>query len=144
MADNLLPARRSYNMSRIRSSDTKPEKLVRSKLFKAGFRFRKNVSTLAGRPDIVLPKFRTVIFVHGCFWHGHEDCAAFRLPKSNTEFWAKKIFGNVKRDRDVLRTLGEAGWHCIVIWECSVLSKNEFYFESVLNEIRSRNAGKIG
>ena len=100
MPDNHTPEVRSYNMSRIRSKDTKPEERVRKYLFAHGFRYRKNVRNLPGHPDIVLPKYKTVIFVNGCFWHMH-DCGRFRWPQSNEEYWRHKIYGNVERDKEV-------------------------------------------
>lgn len=93
------PKVRSYNMSRIRGKDTKPEEITRKYLFSQGFRYRKNVSSLPGKPDIVLPKYKTCVFVNGCFWHKHEGCRYFVWPKSNVEFWKNKIEGNAKRDR---------------------------------------------
>lgn len=95
MADVHTPEQRSYNMSRIRSKNTKPEELVRKFLFSQGFRYRKNDARLPGKPDIVLPKYKTVIFVNGCFWHGHEGCRYFVRPKNNAEFWEEKITGNI-------------------------------------------------
>ena len=117
--DNHDKKTRSYNMSMIRSKNTKPEELVRKYLFSHGFRYRKNVRTLPGSPDIVLPKYKTVIFVNGCFWHKH-DCPRFVWPKSNTEYWNKKIENNVKRDTDNTALLKQAGWKVIVVWECEL------------------------
>ena len=97
MADVLTPQQRSYNMSRIRSKNTKPEEIMRKYLFSRGFRYRKNVSKLPGKPDIVLPKYKTIVFVNGCFWHKHEGCHYFVWPKNNADFWKKKIEGNVER-----------------------------------------------
>ena len=105
MADVLTPAQRSYNMSRIRGKNTKPEELVRKYLFAHGFRYRKNDPRLPGKPDIVLPKYRTVIFINGCFWHGHEGCRYFVWPKSNPEFWKEKIEANIRRDAENHRLL---------------------------------------
>lgn len=119
MADNHTPEERSYNMSRIRYKDTKSEEKVRKYLFSKGFRYRKNVQSLPGRPDIVLPKYRTVIFVHGCFWHKH-DCKRFRWPSTNAEYWTKKITNNAKRDRDNIEKLQHDGWNVIVVWECEL------------------------
>ena len=96
--DNHTKEVRSYNMSRIRSVNTKPEEIVRKYLFSKGLRFRKNVKKLSGKPDIVLPKYKTVIFVNGCFWHGHQGCRYFVMPKSNTEYWYKKLNHNIERD----------------------------------------------
>ena len=113
---------RSYNMSRIRSKNTKPEELVRTYLFAAGFRYRKNDKRLPGNPDIVLPMYRTVVFVNGCFWHYHEGCRYFVWPKTNAEFWAQKISGNVERDKKTYALLQEQGWRVIVVWECELKS----------------------
>lgn len=111
---------RSYNMSRIKGKDTKPEEIVRKYLFSQGFRYRKNDKRLPGKPDIVLPKYRTVIFVNGCFWHKHEGCRYFVWPRSNPGFWREKIEGNVERDRKKTAELLAAGWHVLVIWECKL------------------------
>jgi DNA mismatch endonuclease (patch repair protein) len=111
---------RSYNMSRIPGKNTKPEEMVRKFLFAQGFRFRKNVRTLPGTPDIVLPKYRTVIFVNGCFWHVHEGCPFFVWPKNNADFWRKKLSGNKQRDARNYQLLGEAGWNVGIIWECEL------------------------
>ncbi|TKW61393.1 MAG: DNA mismatch endonuclease Vsr [Blastochloris viridis] len=119
MADKLTPDRRSWNMSRIRGKDTKPEKLVRSLLFRAGYRFRKNDPRLPGKPDIVLPKYKIAVFVHGCFWHGH-GCKISVTPKTNTEFWADKIGKNQARDQVNISKLEALGWKTILIWECEI------------------------
>lgn len=118
---------RSYNMSCIRAKDTKPELLVRKYLFNKGFRFRKNDKRYPGKPDIILPKYKTCIFVNGCFWHHHADCKYFAWPKTNTEFWKAKIDGNLARDEKNHAALRNMGWQVIVIWECQLKSK-------VLNE----------
>ena len=120
MADVHSPETRSYNMSRIRGKDTKPEELVRKYLFSQGFRYRKNDARLPGKPDIVLPKYKTVIFVNGCFWHGHEDCKYYVLPKTNTDFWKAKIERNKARDLAEQHKLASMGWHCITVWECQL------------------------
>lgn len=114
------PETRSYNMSRIKGKDTKPEMLVRKYLFAHGFRYRLNVKTLPGKPDIVLPKYKTVIFVNGCFWHGHKGCRYFTLPKTNTEWWLNKIKDTQKRDKEKEIELNVAGWRVITIWECEL------------------------
>jgi len=114
---------RSYNMSRIKGKDTKPEMLVRRFLFANGFRYRLNVKTLPGKPDIVLPKYKTVIFVNGCFWHGHEGCKYFKIPETRTEWWIKKINGTQKRDREAEIQLNVLGWKVIKIWECELKSR---------------------
>ena len=111
---------RSFNMSRIRGKNTKPEMLVRKFLFANGFRYRLNVKTLPGKPDIVLPKYKTVIFVNGCFWHGHKGCRYFVLPKTRTEWWLQKIKGTWLRDKEAEIKLQVLGWKVIVIWECEL------------------------
>ena len=120
MADVHSPETRSYNMSRIRGKDTKPEEIVRKYLFSQGFRYRKNVASLPGKPDIVLPKYRTCIFVNGCFWHGHEGCKYFVWPKNNAEFWREKIQANIARDEAQIQTLKDVGWIVQIIWECEL------------------------
>lgn len=110
-------------MSHIRSSNTKPEEEVRKYLFSKGFRYRKNDRRLPGKPDIVLPKYRAVIFVNGCFWHKH-DCSRFVWPSSNVEYWKNKINGNVARDRKNYELLKSQGWDVIVVWECELKRKN--------------------
>lgn len=111
-------------MSSVSGKDTKPEILVRKCLFAQGFRFRKNVKRLPGTPDIVLPKYKTIIFVHGCFWHGHLDCVNARLPKSNIEYWTKKISSNMIRDEKNVSELTKMGYKIIVIWTCELSKKN--------------------
>lgn len=120
MADVHTREKRSYNMSRIRGKDTKPEEIVRKYLFSQGFRYRKNDSRLPGKPDIVLPKYKTVIFVNGCFWHGHTGCKYFVWPQNNAEFWKKKITGNISRDAQIQSELQHSGWKVITIWECEL------------------------
>ena len=118
--DRITPEQRHYTMSRIRGKDTKPEILVRQFLFSEGFRFRKNDKRYPGHPDIVLPKYRTVVFVNGCFWHGHEGCRFYTVPKSNTDFWVSKIRRNQERDREDRKELEEKGWNVITVWECQL------------------------
>ena len=113
-------------MATISGVETKPEIEVRKFLFSKGFRFRKNVKTLPGKPDIVLPKYKTIILIHGCFWHGHKNCKKSTLPTSNTEFWKQKIEANIVRDKKVKQTLKEAGWKVITIWECRLKNKKTF------------------
>ena len=123
MADIVSREQRTYNMSRIRAENTKPEILVRSKLHEAGFRFTVNGPRnrkLPGKPDIVLPAYQTVVFVHGCFWHGHERCPKFRMPKTRAQWWRAKIEKTRERDEESIRLLREAGWNVVVIWECSI------------------------
>lgn len=118
--DTVTKAQRSANMSKIRSKDTKPEMVVRRHLHALGFRYRLHDSKLPGHPDIVLPKWHTVIFVNGCFWHRHEGCKLATTPKSNVNFWQAKFAKNVERDIREHAELESAGWHVIVIWECEV------------------------
>ena len=122
MADIKTKESRSYNMSRIAGKDTKPEELVRKYLFSKGFRYRKNVRKLPGTPDLVLPKYRAVIFVNGCFWHGHEGCKYFVWPKSNAEFWRQKIETNISRDQRKEAQLRDMGWNVIIVRECELRS----------------------
>ena len=119
-------------MSRIKGKNTKPEELVRKYLFSQGLRYRKNDKRLPGSPDIVLPKYKTVIFVNGCFWHGHEGCKHFVWPKSNEEFWKNKIETNIARDKQKTKALEELGWKVIVVWECELKRTNR---EAALNRI---------
>lgn len=123
MADVFDSIKRSEIMSHIRSKNTKPEVTLRKALFAEGFRYRINDKRLAGKPDIVLPKYKTVIFVHGCFWHGHEGCRYANMPKTNVEYWAEKIKRNKKRDQTELEALSSDGWHVIVVWECEIKTK---------------------
>ena len=122
MADNHTKEVRSRNMSHIRSTNTKPEEKVRKYLFSKGFRYRKNVRKLPGCPDIVLPKYHTVIFVNGCFWHKH-DCPRFVWPSSNEDYWIPKITRNVERDLKNHQILREQGWRVVVVWECELKDK---------------------
>lgn len=124
MADVHTKEVRSYNMSQIRAKNTKPELLVRKFLFSKGFRFRLNDKKLFGKPDIVLPKYKTVVFVNGCFWHSHKNCRHAVLPKSNQEYWSDKIKKNAERDIISQVNLKENGWMVIVIWECELHPKN--------------------
>lgn len=118
--DKLTKEQRHKCMSSIKGKDTKPELLVRKFLFKRGYRYRLNHPRLPGHPDLVMLKYRTVIFVNGCFWHGHEGCKYFVLPKSNIDFWKTKIERNKERDIEVQKELAKMGWHCITIWECQL------------------------
>ena len=122
-------------MSRIKGKDTKPEELVRKYLFSRGFRYRKNDSRLPGRPDIVLPKYRTAIFVNGCFWH-HHDCRYFVWPKDNADFWREKINRNVERDRKNIAALENSGWHTVVVWECDLKHNREETLIRLVDEIK--------
>jgi DNA mismatch endonuclease, patch repair protein len=120
MADVHTPEQRSYNMSRVKSKDTKPELTVRKYLHAHGFRYKLHEKTLPGKPDLVLPKYRTVIFVHGCFYHGHEGCRYFVVPKTRTEWWLDKINGNRSRDAVNNAKLVAEGWNIITIYECEL------------------------
>jgi DNA mismatch endonuclease (patch repair protein) len=120
MADVHDKATRSYNMSQIKSRNTKPEMLVRKFLHANGFRYRLHVKALPGKPDIVLPKHRTTIFVHGCFWHGHEHCKYYVVPKTQTEWWLNKINGNIANDVKAIKALKREGWKIINLWECNL------------------------
>ncbi|MGJ7033718.1 very short patch repair endonuclease [Niabella hirudinis] len=122
MADTFSKTERTKTMSAVKSADTKPEILVRRYLFAQGLRFRKNVSNLPGKPDVVLPKFKTIIFIHGCFWHGHAICGK-TIPESNKQYWTGKISRNIQRDKDNKATLKKMGWRVITIWECQLKNK---------------------
>lgn len=111
---------RSYNMSRIKGKNTKPEMLVRQFLHANGFRYKLHDKKLPGKPDIVLPKYKTVIFVHGCFWHGHKNCKYFVVPKTRTEWWLNKINGNIANDAKAAKALKKGGWKVIYFWECKL------------------------
>ena len=126
-------------MAAVKGKDTKPEMIVRKYLFSRGMRFRVQVRKLPGNPDIVLPKYKTVIFVNGCFWHGHEDCKYFRLPKSNVEFWKEKIGRNIERDRESMQALFDLGWKVIRVWECELRNKanREETLDGIYNSITS-------
>jgi len=124
MADVHNKETRSYNMSKIKSKDTKPEMIVRKFLFKNGFRYRLHRKDIAGKPDIYIPSLKCIINIHGCFWHGHGNCKYYRLPKTNTLWWEEKITGNISRDTLNYAKNSASGYHIITIWECS-LKKNE-------------------
>ena len=136
MADRISPEHRSWNMSRIKGKDTKIEVMVRQYLFHYGFRFRKNDKRYPGKPDVVLPKYKTAIFVHGCFWHRHEGCKLATTPKTRTEFWMDKFAKNVANDRKHYEQLKEMGWNVIVIWECELENDFESTMEKVIQNIR--------
>ncbi len=136
MADNHTKEIRSMNMSHIRSTNSKPEEIVRKYLFSQGFRYRKNVRKLPGCPDIVLAKYKTVIFVNGCFWHKH-DCPRFVWPSSNQEYWEPKILRNVERDKQNTEALEALGWNVLVVWECELKKKvREERLAALVQEIR--------
>ncbi|MGB8194391.1 MAG: very short patch repair endonuclease [Chitinophagaceae bacterium] len=124
MADVHSKEVRSYNMSRIKGKNTKPEMLVRKFLHAHGFRYRLHDKKLPGKPDIVLPKYKTAIFVHGCFWHGHEGCKYYVIPSTRTEWWVNKINSNITNDKKAIKTLEEARWNVLHIWECELKKNN--------------------
>lgn len=141
MADNHSKEVRSKNMSHIRSTNSKPEKIVRKYLFSKGFRYRKNVRTLPGCPDIVLPKYKTVVFVNGCFWHKH-DCPRFVWPSSNEDYWRPKIQRNVERDKRNIAELRTQGWNVIIVWECELKKKvRDIRLSALGSEIKNKNIG---
>lgn len=143
--DHLTPQQRHHNMASIRSKDTKPEFIVRKGLWGRGFRYRLNDKRLPGHPDLVLRKYRTCIFINGCFWHGHEGCKFCTIPKTNREFWVAKVKRNKERDKEEQRKLAEMGWHSIVVWECELKPKErEKTLESIaftLNHIWLKDRG---
>ena len=143
--DFLTKEHRSWIMSRVKSKDTTPERIVRSYLFRHGFRFRLHVKNLPGHPDIVLPKYKTVIEIRGCFWHRHKGCKKATIPSSNTEYWLTKFKENVKRDKRHARELKALGWQLIVVWGCETTKKrfppsvlSDFVLEHALEQYNSR------
>lgn len=140
MADVFTKTKRSEVMSRIRARDTKPERAVRSILHRLGYRFRLHRTDLPGKPDIVLPRLRIVIFVHGCFWHRHEGCRFAYTPKTRTEFWLKKLESNVARDRQVETQLAELDWLVVIVWECE-LRTPEKLTKRLDDAVKGRSSG---
>lgn len=143
MADRLTPDQRRLNMRRVRAKDTKPEKTVRSLLHVRGFRFRLHRRDLPGSPDVVLPRHRAAVFVHGCFWHGH-GCSLFRLPATRTDFWLAKIAGNRRRDVAAVAALEAAGWRSLWVWECALRGKNRRTAEAVSDAMAAFIRGDTG
>lgn len=138
MADNHSKETRSYNMSRVKGKNTKPELLVRKFLFSKGFRFRLHDKNLPGKPDIILPKYKTIVFINGCFWHGHENCTYAAIPKTRTEWWHAKISNNICRDQSAQDKLRGEGWQVIVIWGCDLKLKQRVKtLEELSNKITS-------
>ena len=129
--DVISKERRSWNMSRIKSRDTKPEKIVRSVLHKMGYRFRLHVKKLPGKPDIVLHKYRSVIFVHGCFWHLHSRCRDGTIPKTRSRYWQTKLTNNRKRDAKHIRELRRQGWKVLRLWECEIEKKPQMVIKKL-------------
>ena len=138
MGEKLSRERRSWNMSQIKSRDTEPELLVRRSLFRLGYRFRLHRRDLPGKPDIVLPRYRVAIFVHGCFWHQHTGCIDCSNPKTNTAYWGPKLLANRKRDRKNRRLMLQIGWTPVVIWECE--TRNPRAIEKKLQRILNRQS----
>lgn len=139
MADKLTPSKRSWNMSRIRGKDTKIEVKVRHYLFSQGFRYRKNVTDMPGKPDIVLPRYRTVIFIHGCYWHRHEGCRNCSTPSTNQAFWLQKFEKNVENDLKHKKQLETAGWKVLVLWECQIEKDFDSLMEKLVKELLYMN-----
>ena len=137
MADNKSTIQRSQNMSAIRAKDTVPETYIRKLLFADGFRYRKNCGDIVGTPDLWLPKYGTVVFIHGCYWHRHQSCKYAYTPKSNTEFWNRKFQSNIQRDKNVQQKLSENGIRILIIWECTVkrMRHSPELAQSTLNQI---------
>lgn len=140
--DSLSPEKRSWNMSRIKGKDTAIEVRVRKHLFSLGFRYRKNDKHLPGKPDIVLPKYHTVIFVHGCFWHRHPGCKDATTPKTRTEFWQAKFDRNVENDRIHREQLESSGWRVITLWECDITKRFEETMEQVVSRLDDNQGEK--
>ena len=137
MTDIFTTEKRSEIMSKISGKETKPEILVRKFLFAHGFRFRKNDKKLPGKPDIVLPKYKTIIFIHGCFWHGHSKCKKSKLPETRKEFWEEKINQNIGRDLRNIEELKNLGWNVILIWGCTLGKDKEETLTNLIMDIRS-------
>lgn len=137
MTDRISKEHRSWNMSRIRGKDTTPELRVRKLLHRAGYRFRLHTPDLPGKPDIVLKKYETAIFVHGCFWHRHKGCPGATTPKTRTDFWLNKFDSTVKRDRQKQRLLEEMGWKVITVWECELESDADHVVEFIKEQLNS-------
>jgi len=142
--DSITPEHRSWNMSRIHGKDTKIEVEVRKYLFAKGFRFRKNDKRFPGKPDVVLPKYKTVIFVNGCFWHMHEGCKQGRLPKSNLDYWREKLEKNVANDKLHEQQLKEMGWNTITLWECELKKDFEGVMDNLVNNLRQTEKTVVG
>lgn len=128
--------KRSEVMSKIRGKNTKPELILRSQLFRQGFRFRIHQKDLPGKPDIVLPKYRTVIFVHGCFWHYHKDCREGRIPSTNSKFWNEKLQRNIAKDKANIKALRKDKWKVFVIWECEIEKQLEQTMKKLTTKIK--------
>ena len=138
MSEKISPETRSRMMAGIRGKDTKPELMIRRHLHAQGLRFRLFARELAGRPDVVLPRWKVVVFAHGCFWHGHQDCSFFRLPKTRPEFWGAKIQRNVERDSVAIAQLREAGWRVAIIWECALRKEPDRTLDRLVSFVRGK------
>ncbi|MCY4305947.1 MAG: DNA mismatch endonuclease Vsr [Aestuariivita sp.] len=135
MVDRISSSHRSWNMSRIRGKDTKPEMILRSLLWRAGFRYRLHDKRLPGKPDLVLPKHNTVIFVNGCYWHRHQGCSKVTVPKTNKAFWQQKFDNTVARDARKTSELIECGWRVIIVWECELESNSVGLFKALSKQL---------
>lgn len=142
MADIVSPEKRSWNMSRIKGSNTKPEMFVRSMLHRAGFRFRTHDKSLPGKPDIVLKKYKSIIFVNGCFWHRHEGCTEATTPKTRQEFWEAKFKRTIERDKEQAGALEKLGWQVNCIWECELKRNADLVISQIVNELKGGIHGK--
>ena len=131
MTDNISPEKRSEVMSRVRSKDTTPELLIRKGLHAQGFRYRLHAKDMPGKPDLVFPRYKSVILIHGCFWHGH-SCHLYRFPKSNTDYWKRKIARNITRDVTNRQLLYDKGWRVLIIWECAIKGRERLEFKNVV------------
>ena len=138
MADTISKERRSWNMSRIRGTNTKPEIFLRSLLHRSGYRFRLHDKNLPGKPDIVLPRYRTIIFVNGCYWHRHEGCSKATTPKTRTDFWSSKFNKTVERDRRKTEELVSLGWQVITVWECELIQKSSEVIKKIEQQFTSK------
>lgn len=139
MSDVHNKTTRSYNMSRIKGRDTKPEMLVRRWLFRNGLRYRLHDKKLPGKPDLVFVKQKTVLFINGCFWHGHEECKYFKVPRTRTDWWLEKITKNVERDINNYRVLTESGWQIVILWECELKQDSNKILEELLLKLKLKN-----
>lgn len=139
MIDFVSPEQRSRMMAAVRGSNTAPELHVRRRLFGSGFRFRLHAASLPGKPDIVLKRYKTVVFVHGCFWHGHR-CNRGKRPTTNMDFWNAKIDGNMRRDKSARAALKGTGWRCVVIWECKLERGTQALLDALRTEVQRRPA----
>lgn len=141
--DNLDKKKRSWNMSRIKSKNTKPEIVVKKYLYKNGVRYKSSNKKLIGNPDLIIKKYKLVLFVHGCFWHAHQNCKEFRYPKSNIDFWKKKLEKNIQRDKEVLKTLETLSYNVYVIWECKIKKQDFSILDDFIKAYKQLKENKI-